>query len=110
MNKHIKITSVTGAISFAAFNNELYNRLNQQNDAVAPSRKSKIEIVDITAEEIAEQTGYDEKAALELNPITAKLAHESEAKDSKIAELEKQLEALKLNTTPEVEKETKTKK
>lgn len=107
MNKYIKITAVTGVISYALLNNELYNRLNTQNDAVAPSRKSKIEIVETTEDEIAGQTGYDEKAALELNPITAKLAHESEAKDSKIADLEKQLEALKLNTTPV---ETKTKK
>lgn len=89
--KHIKITKPTGQVSYVAFNQDTYDRLNNQNKNVAAERKSKIETVEISEEEIQKQSGYDEKAALEMNPTSAGLVKENEAQAKEIAELKAQL-------------------
>lgn len=96
MNKqhsHIKITNPNGMVSFVAFNQDTYNRLNDQNKNLIPERKKKIETLDITEEEIQKQSGYDETAALEMNPVAANLISKSQYQDKRIAELEAALEA-----------------
>lgn len=93
--KHIKITKPTGQVSFTVFNQETYNRLNDQNKNLASERKNKIETVDVTEEEVQKHSGFDEKALAEMNPTAAKLISENEAKDKTIADLEAQLEKAK---------------
>ena len=95
--KHIKITKPTGQVSFTVFNQETYNRLNDQNKNLAPDRKNKIEYVDISEEEVQKHSGFDEKALVDMNPTAAKLMTENEAKDKTIAYLEAQLAKAKLD-------------
>lgn len=112
---HIKITKPTGQVSFTVFNQDTYNRLNDQNKNLAPERKNKIERVDISVEEVQKHTGFDANAALEMNPSAARLISENEAKDKTITELQAQLaqlqaEQVKANSGSADAGEDKTKK
>lgn len=85
---YIKITSPDGVVSFTAHNNDVYNRLNDQNKNRGSNTKQKIETVEMTDEDLESQTGFDEKAGLEMNPTAQKLIADNENQTAKIAELE----------------------
>lgn len=94
-SKQVKITTHQGIVTFAAYNEGLYKNLNVQNAKAAADRKQSIEIVDVTDEEIQEQSGFDEKALLKMNPTANKLVVENEASQKRIADLEAELAAAK---------------
>lgn len=93
--KYIKITSPNGVVSFTAFTKDVYNRLNDQNKNRGASTKQKIEELEMTEEDLAKETGYDENAALEMNPTAQKLISDNGLQAAKIADLEAQLAAAK---------------
>lgn len=91
--KHIKITKPTGQVSFTVFNQDTYNRLNDQNKNLSPERKNKVETVDISEEDVQKHSGFDENAVMEMNPAAANLLAIKESQDKRIQELEAALEA-----------------